>query len=330
MVSALLLVGVLAMAPVVVVGAEEGSLDPVVAEVVEMLNAGVSDSLILQWLESTERRPVDIGSQGLIALSEAEASEELMTSLLELVEEGRVEGPKAVVEPPSEAKTVEPAGTPPAEPTPAATGAGAVEAIFELSGTRAWVEEDEPDSPREERWNVFLYLDGELVAWTRPDRKGEPVETRRVIPTGSKEMRVILQRYEERRSGWVYESLAVPTLIAFDAPAGDPLEVEVDMKRIWGAWRGRAEGGPLRYKIRQGVEVLAEQSGTGGNPNRWQPVCEDVEANFPDAEGVPKAFRNPMSRCVRWADLWNGPGKSTSRSEILKELAEYDFEPPVR
>ena len=31
-------------------------VDPIVSEVVEMLNAGVSNSLIVQWLESTDRR----------------------------------------------------------------------------------------------------------------------------------------------------------------------------------------------------------------------------------------------------------------------------------
>ena len=300
----------------------ERPLDPIVAQVIQMLNAGVSDNLILQWLDSTDRRPVDIGSQDLIALTEAEASEQLVTTLLELVEEGRVEEPTAG------SAVVEPAETPP--PSPSAAGASAVEAIFELSAKRVWVDEDEPDSPREERWHVFLYLDGEFIAWTRPTKQGEPVEARRVIGTGPKEIRVILQRYEERRAGWFYESLTVPSIIAFEAEAGGPIEVEVDMRRIWGAWRDRNQGGPLSYIIRQGTRVLAEQSGTGGNPSRWQPVCEDVEANFPDAEGVPKAFRNPMSRCVRWAELWNGPGKTTSRSEILRQLAENDFEPPVR
>lgn len=295
-----------------------------------MLNAGVSDSLILQWLESTDRRPVDIGSLDLIALTDAEASEELIAALLNRVEEART------------AEPIDSSGAPP-EPTPVAPLAasvrdsrttvpvdGSVEATFRLSAKRVWVDEEEPDSPREPRWNVFLYLDGEVIVWTRPDAKGKPVEARRSIAAGHREMRVVLQRYEERREGWRYESLSVPTLVAFEVQPGDPVEIEVDMKRIWGLWRNRKDGGPLSYVVRQGGEVLVEQSGTGGNPERWQPVCEDVEANFPDAEGVPKAFRNPMSRCVRWAELWNGPGKSTSRPGILEELAEYDFEPPVR
>ena len=307
---------------------EEGAtsktlLDPIVAQVVEMLNAGVSDGLILQWLESTGRRPVDIDSEGLIALTEAQASEPMMSRLLELVGEER---PGATMAPPAATPT-----GPTLQETPSAEAAdGSLEAIIRLSGKRMWVEEDEPDSPRNERWKVFLYLDGELVAWTRPDQQGEPVEARRVIREGRREMRVILQRYEEARSGWNYESLAVPTLVAFDAQVGDPLEIEVDMERSWGLWRDRSDGGPLSYVIRQGVRVLGESKGAGGNPDDWQPVCEDIEANFPESQGVPRAYRSSMSRCARWADLWNGPGKETSRTEILEDLAEYDFEPPVR
>ena len=154
--------------------------------------------------------------------------------------------------------------------------------------------------------------------------------TRRVLIPGPRELRVVLQRYEELRGGWLHESLSVPTLMAFEAVPGDPIEIEVKMTRIWDLWRQRKDGGPLSYFIRQGDEILAEHGGTGGDPNRWQPICEDVEANFVGSETVPKRFRNAMSRCIRWAALWTGPGKSIDRSEILRDLAKDDFEPPVR
>lgn len=311
-------------------GASDLPLDPIVSQVVKMLHADVSEPLILQWLEATGRGPEDVGSQGLIALSDAGASQELISGLLGLV--GKVSSRPS--EPPSTAATsLEPseenATRSGSVPEPIANGSS-LEARFLLSGKRAWVDEDEPDSPREERWSVYLYLDGELIAWTRPTLQGEPVEARRAIQPGRRELRVVLQRYEELRRGWSYESLTVPTLVAFEARPGDPIEIEVDMKRIWGLWRNRKDGGPLSYVIRQGSEVLAENEGTGGNPDRWQPVCEDLEANFPDAQRVPRAFRSSMSRCVRWAALWSGAGESTSRKEILQGLAEYDFEPPVR
>jgi hypothetical protein len=311
-------------------GPSDPPLDPIVAQVVEMLNAGVSDSLILQWLDTTDRRPADIGSHGLIALTEAEASEQLTSTLLELAGQER-EGESAL-EPrpgltPSEADT----GVSPPSPTSTHSGGDSgVDAIVRLSAKQVWVDEDEPDSPREPRWNVFLYLDGELVVWVRPDTKGKPVEARTSMQPGRRELRVVLQRYEERRGGWLYESLSVPSLVHFEVEPGDPVEIEVDMKRIWGLWRDRKEGGPMSYVVRQGNEILIERGGTGGNPDRWEPVCEDVEANFPEAQEVPRAFRRAMNRCVRWSDLWNGTGQSTSRPEILRALADYDFEPPIR
>jgi hypothetical protein len=209
-------------------------------------------------------------------------------------------------------------------------GEGPVEAVIKLRAKQAFVEEDEPDAPRPQPWWIYLYLDGELVAWTKPSLKGEPVESRRLVPTGDRELRVVLQRYEELRGGWLYESLSVPTLVAFGTQPGNPIEIEVEMKRIWGLWRDRKDAGPLSYVIRQGVEVLAEHQGTGGNPDRWQPVCEDVEANFEDSRGVPKRFRNAMSRCIHWSELWTGAGRSTSRAEILAKLAEDHFQPSIR
>ena len=308
----------------------DAPLDPVVSEVVEMLNAGVSDSLILQWLDSTDRRPTDVGSQGLIALTEAGASEQLTTTLLELVGSQDVKGPLEKSKPAPESTETGTATSSLSTAVSPGAPVSAVEAVVRLGAKRVWVDEDEPDSPREPRWNVYLYLDGDLVAWTRPTLQGEPVEARRVVQSGLREMRVVLQRNEELRRGWSYESLVVPTPIAYTAQAGDPIEIEVDLRRIWGLWRDRKDGGPMSWVVRQGDQVLSESGGTGGNPDRWQPVCEDVEANFPDAEGVPKRFRSAMSRCIRWETLWTGAGKSTSRADILEQLAEYDFEPPVR
>ena len=308
--------------------ASEMPLDSIVSEVVEMLNAGVSDNLILQWLESTGRRPTDVGSQGLIALTEAGASEQLTNTLLELVGERR-EGELAVGQHPvQKPRSVEGADSPAPYMEPLVPVGGGVEATIRLSAKRVWVDEDEPDSPRDERWSVYAYLDGDFVAWVRPDRKGEPVEAQRVLQPGHHELRIVLQRYEELRRGWSYESLAVPTLVAFEASHGDPIAIEIEMKRIWGLWRDRKEGGPLSYVIRQGSNVLAENDGAGGNPDHWQPVCEDVEANFPAAENTPRAYRSSMERCVRWDSLWTGGG-ATSRAEILRQLADHDFEPPV-
>ena len=325
-----LLIALGLMMPSLPSAAAEGDVDPIVADVIEMLKAGVEEGVITQWLQSTDRRPTDIGRQGLIALSEAGASEQLISTLLQSIDTGETETAPMQTSPRATPAPEEPQTAPKPAAGESADDGYPVEVIFNLGAKRAIVEEDEPDSPREPPWWVYLYLDGELVAWTRPSMRGEPVEARRMVETGQREMRLVLQRYQDLRGGWLYESLSVPALVTFEARPGSPIDIDVEIKRIWGLWRQRKDGGPLSYLVRQGVEVLAEHQGTGGNPDRWSPVCEDVEANFPDAEGVPKRFRYEMERCVRWQELWTGPGKSTSRSEILENLAQFDFEPSVR
>lgn len=304
---------------------QESGLDPVVIDAIEMLRAGVDEGVIVQWLESTDRRPTDVGRQDLIALAEAGASELLMTALLKGVE-ARSATPAATPRP------IDQEAPPAAEPIPPSPKAiaGAVESVIQLRAKQAFVDEDEPDSPRPQPWWVYLYLDGELVAWTKPSTKGEPVESSMMIESGRRELRVVLQRYEDLRGGWHHESLSVPTLVSFEVSPGTPVEIEVEMKRIWGLWRDRKDGGPFSYVIRQGAQVLAEHGGTGGNPDRWLPVCEDVEANFADSQTVPKRFRSAMGRCIRWSELWTGVGQSTVRSDILAALAEYDYQPPAR
>ena len=47
----------------------ESDLDPVVADVLEMLEASVDEGVILQWLESTDRRPADIGAEPVPAVA---------------------------------------------------------------------------------------------------------------------------------------------------------------------------------------------------------------------------------------------------------------------
>ena len=286
----------------------EADLDPVVLDVIRMLEAGVGEEVIVRWLDSTDRRPVDIGSQGMVGLSEAGASQELLQALLD-----RLIGPA----------DRESALAPPASGEELA-------AVIKLAAKRAWTDEDEPDSPRQPLWSVYLYLDGEFVAWTRPTLEGNSTKVSRSLLPGAHELRVVLQRYEEDRDGWSYESRVVPSLITFETVSREPIEVEVDIERIWGLWRHYKGGGPLSWVVRQGGSVLSEQRGTGGNPDRWVAVCEDIEANFEDSSGVPLRYRNAMIRCVPWIELWTGPGRETSRAEILAMLADFDFEPPAQ
>ena len=56
--------------------------DPVVADVVRMLDAGLEPQLILGWIESGNKRPATLSASDMIALAAAEAPPELIEELL--------------------------------------------------------------------------------------------------------------------------------------------------------------------------------------------------------------------------------------------------------
>jgi hypothetical protein len=102
------------------------------------------------------------------------------------------------------------------------------------------------------------------------------------------------------------------------------MEVEI---RFHGRWKYRDSRGPLSYAVRRGNQTLVEDGPTGGNPSEWQLICEDVEANFQDADQVPRLYRRDMARCIPWSTLWKGAGEQTSRTDLLAEMGSSDFRP---
>lgn len=306
--------------------ATAAELDPIVAQVIQILETGVSDELIVQWLEGTGRRPRDLGSQDLIALTEAGASEELISRLLQRVGEASV---AEATEPPEPPPAAAEAGAALTEPARGATPGGdrRAETRIRLSARQIWVQEDEPDSPRADPYGVFLYLDGRYAARVKPSLRGEPVELRRLLVPGRHELRLLLETHVERKGRWSHDSLVVSTAIAFAVEPGDPLEIDIHLSRGWELGRPGA-GGPLSYVVRQGDRLVAEQERAGGSPSEWPPVCEDVEANFPGEDRVPRRYRSEMRRCVRWTTLWRGQGQGSSRQELLAWMGESDFRPP--
>lgn len=317
-------------------GEETAELDPVVAQVVEMLAAGVDEEIIDQWLATTGRRPADIGAQGLIALTRAGASKDLIGQMLHLVADTSAP-PSPAPEPSAPVRVPPPLDPEPSAPQvldpvekeayPTARVDTPADVLILLSYKRVITQEPEPDSPPPEPWTVFAYLDGELVAWVTDSMAAEPVRANRQLAPGRHLVRVTRERHIQRGRRWVHETQVAPTNIALDVVPGQEMEVDI---RFHGRWMDRQTRGPLSYAVRQGNQTLAKEGPTGGNPSGWQLVCEDVEANFPDAEKVPRLYRQDMARCVPWSTLWNGAGEQTSRTELLASMSESDFRPSFR
>ena len=58
--------------------------DPIVAQVLQMLQGGVSEPVITTWLDKSGARPAAVGSADLVALKKAGASDALRAELVEL------------------------------------------------------------------------------------------------------------------------------------------------------------------------------------------------------------------------------------------------------
>jgi len=199
--------------------------------------------------------------------------------------------------------------------------------LFLLGYKQIVTQEPEPDSPPPEPWTVYAYLEGELVSWVTDSLAGEPVRSRRLLAPGRHLLRVTQERHLQRGKRWIHESRVAPTPIAFDVVPGEKMEVEIEFR---GRWIYRSSRGPLSYDVRRGNVTVVEDGPTGGDPSEWPPVYEDVQANFPDSEKVPRLYRRDMARCIPWSNLWKGAGEKTSRTDLLAEMGKSDFQPTFR
>ena len=80
--AVLFLLTAVATAPAATAG-EDAALDPVVRDVVRMLEEGVNAKFIRGWLLDQDARPVELSADDLIALSKANAPEEIIQLLME-------------------------------------------------------------------------------------------------------------------------------------------------------------------------------------------------------------------------------------------------------
>lgn len=298
--------------------ARAAELDPVVQEVVHMLEGGVSEPVVAAWLASSGRRPAKVDSAELVALEKAKASDDLMKRLIRLAN-GTSEPPAAApVAPPP------PMATPPAPVASAPAAPETVPVRFQLSYRPFTSEEDAPS------WSLFVYLDGRLLTWSKPamiSLTARSWELDRGLPPGRHVIRLVQERHERRLGGdrWSHATRVAPEPLAFDvAPGGGSgawrVSLQLDQVKI-------SRQGPLALKAMRGDrEVVAIQG--GGEPDSWPPLCEDLEANV--GAGKPSAAqRRELARCIRWADLFRGVAGVPSRDQIRADLERDRFQPPT-
>ncbi len=308
-------------------------------EVRSMLEAEMSEPIIVQWLDGSDAKPRRPSAAELIGLKEAGASDELLARLLELAE-----APEAVT---TEAKLAEPAvpvapesrpatpaetspvkaplavATPvvkPAEATPpAAVAAGDVPVHFELSYLPDFDED-------EDEWGLYVYLDGEPLTYVPAGSMlgARPLRFRQYLAPGSHTLRVAQERHVKRgRDRWFHAARMAGLELPLELQAGERADVELKFRQSQFAF-GRS-GGPLSYQLAQGrnVQVIEKQ---GGDPESWPLVCEEIEANAEDGKELKKSLRRQLDDCERWSELWDGR-EVPSRGEVREALALFRYRP---
>ncbi len=340
---AILLAAVLGASPVAA-GPERGVLD----EVRTMLEAGMSEPIIVRWLDGNDRRPRHPSAADLIALKEAGASDELLTRVLELAGEAPDAMPESA-EPPAAARpepppaadapraatTAAPAtapppvtATPPAAPpartalpaaAPTANTAGEVPVYFELSYLPDFDED-------EDEWRLYLYVDGEPLTYVPAGSllSSKPLRFRQFLAPGSHTLRVAQERHVKRgRDRWFHAARMASLELPLALAAGERADVELKFRQPRLAF-GSSEG-PLSYRLVQG-ETVAVIEKQGGDPEDWAVVCEELEANAEDSRELKKSLRRQLDDCTPWAALWTGR-EVPSRDEVREALALFRYRP---
>jgi hypothetical protein len=285
--------------------AEEEARDEVVREVVRMLDAGVSEDVILRWLERDDRHPGELGSDDIIALTRAAASPQLMDRLM--------------------------TEQPPAAPAPAAlpleSDSGEVDIPVEFSIRYRPFRDSEADE--DEQWHLFVYLDGRPLAWSEGrnwlSKSKKTVDVTPLVTPERHVVRLVQERHRRAgKQGWRHEARVCPDAIEFEATTpGRRVEIQVTEPTglslrgkstlIWSMWD---EGVPQD----EGIPL-------SGPPDDWPPLCEEIETAYEEGEKIPKRVQKQLDRCVRWDSLWPGLTGIPGRDEVRALLERVDFRP---
>jgi len=323
--SAVSLVLLFLLAPALPARAAE--LDPVVQEVVHMLEGGVSEPVVAAWLESSGRRPAHVDAAELVALRKAKASDDLMKRLIRLANGVPVPpaaaAPAAAPPPPiAEAPSAAPAlATPPSSPAPVVAVPGAVPVRFDLVYRHFAAEEDAPS------WTLFVYLDGRLLTGSKPamiSLTARSGQLDRGLSPGHHVIRLVQERHERRfggGGGWLHAARVAPQPLAFDVEPGGAWRVSLSLDQV----KIRRKG-PLELRVTRDDREVAAVAG-GGEPDTWPPLCEDVEASVGSTKPSADARRD-LARCVRWAALFPGIDGVPPRDEVRSGLERDRFQPP--
>ena len=324
--AALSLAILLALIPLV--SAEVTPDDPLVDDVVRMLDAGIESDLVVSWLKTGDRRPAALSADALIALSDAKASRELIEFLLAMTP-APISG-SAAHNTDMPAAIASPGLTQPSTRTTVAHNGDCC--LVEFSIRYQAAEDKEGEEVEQASRDLFLYADGQLL--TRIESQGNiasggPVRFKAQMAPGAHTLRFTRQLHRRSKGAgksdsWEHETTVSPSVIRFDVEPGALWQLDFNWVQS-----EFSTTKPLRWSwSRNGVEIAGE-AGVGEFRERWPFLCEDVEISRDAGAIAAWRARDRQKGCVGWASLWPA-GVETDRGKVLAELGRFEFEPPVR
>lgn len=328
------------------------AIDPVVADVVRMLGAKVSERVVVHWLETSGARPASVGSREIVALGHAGASDALIDHLLDLAAPKAPAGQAGAHPEPAPPTAEVPAGAAPAAAPPKAASspqaalppqaasssqvglphqaASPPPADGHAAGPHAaafhWSIAYHPDfGADDERWDLYVYLDGRYLAWVKSPVVSlidPPLHFDSGLPPGRHVVRVIQERHLRKlgRGGWTHEARVAPAALTFEVAADVAGSVELRVE-------GHSRGAPVSLKVAQGDAAPRKAEPAVGLPDAWPALCEEVGAGKTGGKAPSRSERRELSSCLHWNDLWPGVAPPPSRDAVRAELERRGFHP---
>ena len=332
--AALSLAILLALMPLA--SAEVTPDDPLVDDVVRMLDAGIESDLVVSWLKTGDRRPAALSADALIALGQAEASRELIEFLLSMAAAAPISGSAADSGARATTATAEATLRPTPEAMPPQIPAAASHnddcCLVEFSIRYQAAEDKEGEEFEQPGRDLYLYVDGQFLARLESQgniASGGPVRFKAQLAPGAHALRFTRQLHTRSKYGasgdsWHHETTVSPSIIQF----------EVEPDALWQLDFSWAQSefstyGPLTWHwSRNGVEVAGETR-AGEFREKWPFLCEDVEVSRDSGAISAWRARDRLKSCVNWSSLWPA-GIAIDRAKVLAEFGRFEFEPPVR
>jgi hypothetical protein len=180
----------------------------------------------------------------------------------------------------------------------------------------------------EERWNLFVYLDGRYLASVRPAAIAQatgPLDFERSLAPGRHLLRLIEERHLQHPldHGWEHAARVAPAELAFELRPGAAATVDVGLHEV----TLRRRTGPISLTVTQGDATPAILTPAVPAAKVWPLLCEEVETTVAPGKGPSAAARRQLAHCIRWAELWPGTPDLAPRDKVRAGLERLRFKP---